>query len=227
MGGKVLPKFCGLKENDFALTPKETRGLQVASRVGLQEITAVSSAASEVWGPEWPSPLECGGGPRCSQSCSLGNLLFPCLGVKYSQAHRDFFGQEASKAPGRKTVYRLSLTHFPVHFPSWLNWIMSGRPGAARGHSQVSHREAVKGSVRRTGPGQPHFLAPGLLSKGQTSHSSPLPAFLSFHPGVREITGPKAPPGAGRISTSFAFENLLGLARTSQQGMLRVKQRFA
>ena len=104
---------------------------------------------------------------------------------------------------------------------------MSGRPGAARGHSQVGHREAVKGSVRHTGPGQPHFLAPGLLSKGQSSHSSPLPAFLSLQAGFGEITGPKVPPGAGRINTSFAFVNLLGLARTSQQGMLRVKQRFA
>lgn len=117
-------------------------------------------------------------GDPAAPSSALWGAFCSHIWVLNTVRHTGTFSNRRPARPLAERLYRFSLTHFPVYFPSWLNQIMSGRPGAARGHSQVGHREAAKGSARRTGPGQPHFLAPGLLSKGQTSHSSPLLAFL-------------------------------------------------
>lgn len=68
-----------------------------------------------------------------------------------------------------------------------------------------------------------HFLEPQFPLLGQTSHSSPLIAFLNFYPGVVKIAGLK-PLRAGRINISDAF--LIScdsaLAGTLQQGGLKV-----
>ena len=130
----------------------------------------------------------------------------PRLCVKHSQAHGDFPELKASKAPGREIVFRLSLTHtfLFISHPGSTELCCEGQV-LPRGHSQIGHREAVRGSTKPPAQGQPHFLAPALPSLGQTSHSSPLPVFLCFYPRVVAITGQKRSPGAGRISTSCAF----------------------
>ena len=139
-------------------------------------------------------------------------------------------GTFSNRRPARPLAERLYIDS------PWLTFLFISHPGSIRlcPGGQVQPEDIPKSATERRPRAEPGALARASLifwPQGSSRRGKLLTPLLSlrfsFHPGVGEITGPKAPPGAGRISTSFAFVNLLGLARTSQQDVLRVKQRFA
>lgn len=118
LGGKALPKFCGLRENDFALTPKETRAAGSQSGFARDHSCSTCSLRNS-GGPKLPSPLKCWG-PHCPSPALWGTCCL-YVWVLNTVRHTGTFSDRKPARPLAETVYRLSLTHFPVHFPSWLN----------------------------------------------------------------------------------------------------------